>query len=172
MSDSRMDRPDWDSYLMSLACFIALRSPDPATKHGAIIVDSVHRPLGFGYNCYPRGGKDDSIYYPLSRPFKYRTVVHSERNAIDNCHTRPDGATLYVTGAPCSNCMQGIIQAGIKEVIMGHIGSACVDEEDLTASRMMADNHEIKLMTYSGDDPSFLFDSAKSYLERKWEQPK
>lgn len=171
MNDQPQSRPDWDSYLMSLACLVSLRSPDPSTKHGSIIVDSGHRPLGFGYNCYPGGGIDDSVY-PLTRPEKYKFMVHSERNAIDNCHTRPEGATLYVTGAPCSGCMQGIIQAGIKKVILGNIGSSCVDMEDLAASRLMAVNHKIKMISYSGEHPSRLFESVTSYLERKWQQQK
>jgi dCMP deaminase len=48
--------------------------------------------------------------------------VHGEMNAIYNaCHSGAslDGATLYVTGLPvCSECAKGIIQVGIKRVIM------------------------------------------------------
>ena len=47
-------------------------------------------------------------------------VLHAEANAItkvaksaNNC----DGATLYITAAPCLECSKLIIQAGIKRVV-------------------------------------------------------
>ena len=56
------------------------------------------------------------------REEKYKYVVHGEMNCIYNaCNSGVslNGATLYVTGLPvCSECAKGIIQVGIKKVVM------------------------------------------------------
>ena len=47
-------------------------------------------------------------------------VLHAEANAITKLarsSNNSDGATLYVTAAPCIECSKLIIQAGIKRVI-------------------------------------------------------
>jgi dCMP deaminase len=46
--------------------------------------------------------------------------VHAESNAILNAAkngTKVEGATIYVTFPPCSQCAAAIIQAGITRVI-------------------------------------------------------
>ena len=49
-------------------------------------------------------------------------MIHAEMNAIYNATYNGvslDGATLYVHGLPCcANCALGIIQVGIKRVVM------------------------------------------------------
>lgn len=52
----------------------------------------------------------------LTKPY----VLHAEANAITKIarsSNNSDGATLYVTDAPCIECSKLIIQAGIKRVI-------------------------------------------------------
>jgi dCMP deaminase len=47
-------------------------------------------------------------------------VLHAEANAITKIArsgNNSDGATLYVTAAPCIECAKLIIQAGIKRVV-------------------------------------------------------
>ena len=47
-------------------------------------------------------------------------VLHAEANAITKIarsNNNSDGATLYVTDAPCIECAKLIIQAGIKRVV-------------------------------------------------------
>jgi len=150
---------------MTIACVTAMRSPDPATKHGAIVVDTNNKVLGIGYNCFPRGAKDDSKY-PLTRPEKYAYMIHSERNALDNCSVDTAGATVYVTGMPCSSCLRDMIQKGIKKVIYGQVNSACVDEKDQEASQLMLDNHDIELVQYQGY-PDDLLGLTRWYLNTK-----
>lgn len=161
-----INRPDWDCYFMTMACVAAMRSPDPATKHGSVIVDNQHKILGIGYNCFPRGAKDDSKY-PLTRPEKYAYMIHSERNALDNCSVDTNGATVYVTGMPCSSCLRDMIQTGIKKVIYGQINSACVDDKDQQTSQLMLDNHNIKLIEYKGEEPDQLLEDTIRYLKSK-----
>ena len=48
----------WDEYFMALAHLSAVRSKDPSTQVGAVIVDSNNRVVGLGYNGFPRGCDD------------------------------------------------------------------------------------------------------------------
>ena len=49
-------------------------------------------------------------------------VVHAEENVIYNATFNGvslNGSTIYVTGLPtCSDCAKGVIQVGIKRVVM------------------------------------------------------
>ena len=50
----------------------------------------------------------------------YPYVLHAEANAITKIarsNNNSEGATLYVTDAPCIECSKLIIQAGIKRVV-------------------------------------------------------
>lgn len=70
-----------------------------------------------GYNGTPSGFEniceDDNN---VTKPY----VLHAEANAITKLarsSNNSDGATLYVTDAPCIECSKLIIQAGIKRVV-------------------------------------------------------
>ena len=110
----------WDEYFMGLAHLSALRSKDPNTQVGAVIVDEDHKVVSIGYNGMPRGCNDTE--YPWLREgnmlnTKYAFVVHAELNAILNS-TRPlRGCTVYVSLFPCNECAKAIIQSGIKKVV-------------------------------------------------------
>ncbi len=163
MAGVAVDKPPWDDYLMAMACLVAMRSPDPSTKHGCVVVDEKHRILGLGYNGFPRGGKD---IYPTTRPEKYPFMVHSEPNALLNCSIRPEGGSIYVTGIPCSSCMLLMVQAGITKIIYGQIGSAMVDNEAAQRTFMIAENHSIYMQEYTGN-PANLFEETCEYLISK-----
>jgi dCMP deaminase len=96
-------------------------SKDPSTKIGAIAVGSKGQVLSQGYNGFPRGIEDTISHYE-DRETKYKYVVHAEMNVIYNATYNGvslDGSTLYVTGLPvCSDCAKGVIQVGIKRVVM------------------------------------------------------
>lgn len=107
---------DWNQRFMDLAHHVAGWSKDPSTKVGAVIVNDKKQVLSMGYNGFPRGVYDCKERYN-DRPTKLLFVAHAERNALDNAHADVDGATLYSTLYPCSECAKGIIQRGIKRVI-------------------------------------------------------
>lgn len=159
-------RPTWDEYFMTEACVTLMRSPDPKTKHGAVIVNERKRPGGQGYNGFPSGGRDG--IYPTTRPEKYSFVIHAEMNAILNCTFPPVGCTLYVTGLPCSNCMKAIVQAGITKVVYGNIGSNMVPEEESVKTKYLATNHEVFLVEYGEKrSPREWLQLVCKYLEEK-----
>jgi dCMP deaminase len=111
----------WDQRYLKLAYGIAQWSKDPSSKIGAITVGSKGQVLSQGFNGFPRGLKDDFSRLH-DRETKYKYVVHAEMNAIYNATyngTSLDGATLYVYGLPtCYECAKGVIQVGIKRVVM------------------------------------------------------
>lgn len=111
----------WDQRYLKLAYEVAQWSKDPSSKIGAITVGSKGQVLSQGFNGFPRGLKDDFTRLH-NRETKYKFVVHAEMNAIYNATyngTSLDGATLYVYGLPiCSECAKGVIQVGIKRVVM------------------------------------------------------
>lgn len=107
---------EWDWRFMDLASHIAGWSKDPSTKVGAVIVNDKRQVLGMGYNGFPRG-VDDYFQRYENREVKLMLVAHAERNALDNTFTDSEGATLYSTLFPCTDCAKGIIQRGIKRVV-------------------------------------------------------
>ena len=112
---------DWDARYLDLAENVSSWSKDPSRKIGAVAVGSKGQILSQGYNGFPRG-IDDSIKRYNDKETKYRYVVHAEMNVVYNATYNGislDGATLYVTGLPvCSECAKGIIQTGVKRVVM------------------------------------------------------
>jgi dCMP deaminase len=113
------NRVVWDDYFMVQALWAKVRSPDTSTQCGCILVDERGRIVGQGYNGYPSGVDDDKM--PQTRPEKYPPILHSEENAILNAIGNLEGATVYVTGPPCTHCWAYIIQVGIKRVVYGPI---------------------------------------------------
>ena len=111
----------WDKRYISLAREISKWSKDPSSKIGAVAVGSQGQVLAQGYNGFPRGIEDSRERY-IDRPTKYKYIVHAEQNVIYNATYNGvslNGSTLYVTGLPtCSDCAKGVIQVGIKRVVM------------------------------------------------------
>lgn len=128
--------PKWDSRYMGLARSIAEWSKDPSTRIGAVCIGNKGRVLSTGYNGFPRG-IDDSLTRYYDRDLKYKMVVHAEMNAIFNATYNGvslDGATMYVHGLPCcSDCAKGVIQVGIKRIVMdGSVPERWKDSWELT----------------------------------------
>ena len=112
---------NWDIRYLELAEQVSSWSKDPSRQIGAVAVGTKGQVLAQGYNGFPRGIKDSSLRYN-DREIKYKFVVHAEQNVIYNATYNGvslDGATLYVWGLPvCSDCAKGVIQTGIKRVVM------------------------------------------------------
>ncbi len=111
----------WDQRYLELAKEVSTWSKDPSSKIGVIAVGSKGQVLAQGYNGFPRGIEDTKDRYE-DKELKYKYIVHGEMNVIYNANYNGvslDGATLYVTGLPtCSNCALGVIQVGVKRVVM------------------------------------------------------
>ncbi len=114
----------WDIRYLNLAKEVSTWSKDPSSKIGAVAIGSKGQVLAQGYNGFPRGIDDREIRFE-NKELKYRYVVHAEMNVIFNATYNGvslDGATMYVTGLPvCSECAKGIIQVGVRRVVMKDI---------------------------------------------------
>ncbi|MEN9216935.1 MAG: dCMP deaminase family protein [Gloeomargarita sp. HHBFW_bins_162] len=120
-------RPSWDEYFLMLAKLAATRSTCLALPVGAVIVKQ-RQVLATGYNGPPSGSPHctaQGFCYPglpscdASRTLPSR-AIHAEANAIAQAARygiATEGATIYVTLAPCLSCLKLIISAGIREVV-------------------------------------------------------
>lgn len=142
-----------DCLFMSMSHLIAMRSKDPNTQVGAVIVDKNDRILSMGYNGLPNGLDDD--YFPWGREgeeleTKYPYVVHAELNAILNYKGESlHGSTLYVSMFPCNECAKAIIQSGIKKVVYRE--NKYPDSNSTIAAERMFHSAGIILLRYEGD---------------------
>lgn len=122
---------NWDEHHMGIALIASLRSKDPSTKVGAVIVNDANKIVSTGYNGFPkvvdmslRNSLNNDDVYPWAREGernKYDYVVHAEANAIMSAGITPaianEELTLYSTLFPCNECAKLIVQSGILRVI-------------------------------------------------------
>ncbi|NYT28092.1 cytidine/deoxycytidylate deaminase family protein [Candidatus Thiodubiliella endoseptemdiera] len=139
----------WDERYLSLAKEIATWSKDPSTQVGAVTVGRKKEVLSQGFNGFPRGIHDTDERYN-NREDKYKFVVHAEMNAIYNATysgTSLDGAILYVYGLPiCSECAKGIIQVGIKKVVVEKSKELDNWNDSVKLSKAMFDEAGVELI--------------------------
>ena len=82
---------------------------------GALVVKD-QMIISDGFNGTPSGFENVCEENNVTLPY----VLHAEANAITKLarsSNNSDGATLYVTDAPCIECSKLIIQAGINRVV-------------------------------------------------------
>jgi len=142
----------WDKRYLALAKEVASWSKDPSTQVGAVTVGNKKEVLSQGFNGFPRGIIDSEDRYN-NRETKYKYVVHAEMNAIYNATysgVSLDGAVLYVYGLPiCSECAKGIIQVGIKKVIIEKSKELDNWNESVALSKEMFDEAGVELVITS-----------------------
>jgi dCMP deaminase len=87
-------------------------------KNNTIIADGFNgTPSGFENECEYAVHNDDGSFR------EYQTkwyVLHAESNAlakVAKSTQSSDGATLYITYSPCTDCSKLILQSGIKRVV-------------------------------------------------------
>ena len=150
MSGKREDYITWDEYFMGVAKLAGMRSKDPHSQVGSVIVSPDNKILSIGYNGFPRGCSDDE--YPWAREgaaldTKYLYVTHSELNAILNYRGgNLEGSKIYVSLFPCNECSKAIIQSGICEII--YDDDKYPDSESVIASKRMLSSAGVKFRRY------------------------
>ena len=142
----RLNVISWDEYFMGMAHLSALRSKDPSTQVGAVIVSPANKVVSIGYNGLPKGCSDDE--YPWDREgstleTKYVYVVHAELNAILNAPMPVTGCRIYVSLFPCNECAKAIIQSGIKEIV--YEDDKYADTDQVIASKRMLNSAGVAL---------------------------
>jgi len=103
------------NFWMQLAAKVALRSLDPSTKVGTVIVKPNGYMVAAGFNHFAKGIAVTPERL-ADRNLKYPRTIHAEMDAILHAAEKVDGCNLYTTVFPCKECAKHIIDAGIVEV--------------------------------------------------------
>jgi len=113
-----------DKNFINIAFELATASKCVSKQVGAVIVKN-GRILSTGYNGTPTGyvnccdywdGEYTSEHHEWSKTYE----IHAEMNAIIWAAKEGisiDGATIYVTLEPCSECSKNLIASGIKRIV-------------------------------------------------------
>ncbi len=114
--DTNPKQHDLDLRYLRMAAIWSENSYCLRRRVGALIVKD-KMIISDGYNGTPSGFENVcEDEKGLTKPY----VLHAEANAITKIArsgNNSDGATLYVTDAPCNECAKLIIQAGIRRVV-------------------------------------------------------
>jgi|14BtaG_2_1085337.scaffolds.fasta_scaffold35345_3 dCMP deaminase len=109
-----------DQTYMAMAEELSKLSYANRKKVGCLIVKDTQI-ISEGYNGTPKGFSNECEYRSyVDEEYTKPEVLHAESNAISKIArstNSSDGATLYVTLAPCFDCAKLIIQSGIVRVI-------------------------------------------------------
>lgn len=113
-----------DKNFINIARELSTASKCVSKQVGAVIVKD-GRILSTGYNGTPAGhvnccdhweGKYTSEHHEWSKTYE----IHAEMNAIIWAAREGisiEGATIYVTLEPCSECSKNVIASGIKRIV-------------------------------------------------------
>ncbi len=153
---NEMKVPSWDDYFMAMVYLVASKSKDKRAHIGAVVVGPQNEIRSTGYNGFVRG-LNDSVPERYEKPEKFFWFEHAERNAIYNASR--NGVTLeeckmYTNGIPCSDCARGIIQSGVKEIIVDREWDDDKSEkwmEHAERSLQMFEETGVRIKRYSGN---------------------
>ena len=157
-----MINDNWKKWHLGLANWVSGKSKDKSTKVGAVIVDDDNTVIATGYNSFPRGVNDD-VAERHERPAKYMWTEHAERNAIYNAARQVlKGTTVVLQYAPCpcTDCTRGVIQSGIKKIIVpkgSYFPGVGKWDESLQVAKEMLDEAgvDIEEVEFDEDDHDF-----------------
>lgn len=124
-----MSRPTWDEYYLNIAKAVSARGDCVRAQHGAVVVKD-HKIVSTGYNGTPAGderscGSTGQCPRALDKTAQHAKgeydlcwSTHAEANALLRASWGDLlGATLYITGQPCSGCSKLIASAGIERTV-------------------------------------------------------
>ena len=117
MDNQKEDRQRlFDKHYLEMAAIWAKNSYCKRRQVGALLVKD-KMIISDGFNGTPAGFENQcEDENDVTKPY----VLHAEANAITKVAksgNSSEGATLYITTAPCIECAKLIIQSGIKRVV-------------------------------------------------------
>ena len=156
---------NWDEYFLAIAETVALKSKDPSSKMGCVIVDQNKRVVSLGYNGLIQGAKESKMTL-TERPMKYYFAIHSERNALLFAYRDLTGCTLYNRVATCENCLKYCLQAGIKRFVYRElrVHSYSTDPKK-SMTNIETDEAVVRLLTSMPDVETLNITNGKTYIE-------
>ena len=109
-------RPAWDEFWFTMALFYSTRGTCDRLKAACILVDKNNRLVGAGYNgSLPGDAHCDEAGHMLVDGHCIRTL-HAEVNAIMHSVGDLEGATAYVLGTPCIDCVKKLLTKKVKNI--------------------------------------------------------
>lgn len=146
-------RPSWDEYFMDITKRVATRSTCLRRAVGAILVHD-KRIIASGYNggptglahCLDIGCLREKLGIPSGQQHELCRGIHAEQNAIIQAArygVSIEGATLYCTTQPCTQCTKMLINAGITEIVYAEgypddLARELLDESGIVVRRFEA----------------------------------
>ena len=156
---------EWDEYFMKIAETVAVKSKDPSSKMGCVIVDPKKRVVSLGYNGMLQGA-DESKMTLSERPMKYYFAIHSEMNAILFAHQDLTGCTIYNRVATCENCLKYCLQAGIKRFVYKDLRvHSHSSDPSKSMTNVETDEAVIRLLSSMPEVQTLNISNGKTYIE-------
>ena len=131
----------YDHLYMDIAYRVSEMSHDTDTKVGAVIVKDGNI-ISMGWNGTPSGFPNQCKDSSTGRTLPI--VIHAEANALcklAKSSTNGEGATLYTTLSPCTECTKLILQSGISNVVVGQ-----AYEKDMVGYSILNNKKMIKVL--------------------------
>jgi dCMP deaminase len=137
---------------MSVAKAVSKGSSDPSTKVGCVIVTEKYEPVSFGYNDFINGC--DRKLMTFERPQKYMLIVHAEINALIAARRSIENCRVYVTHAPCPNCLRNLIQAGVSEIVYDSFDTngKFMDDVNIEVTEILVKANKIIFRNINGEN--------------------
>ena len=162
MEDKKLN---WDRYFMKIAETVALKSKDPSSKMGCVIVDENKRVISLGYNGLIQGANESKMTL-TERPMKYYFAIHSEMNALLFAYRDLTGCTIYNRVATCENCLKYCLQAGIKRFVYEElrVHSHSADPKH-SMTNIETDEAVVRLLASMPDVETLNITNGKTYIQ-------
>lgn len=171
------ERPSVDQYFMDMTRLVKARGTCPRRQVGAVIVKD-KRLLTTGYNGAPRnfqhpvdvGCLRDELGVPKGMMADICPCLHAEQNAILQAATTGvsiEGADLYCTTQPCTQCSRMLANCGIKRVLFAEEYPDALATGILTTAGVEMwhyDHATNKAHRIKGNT----FEQAQDELRKKW----
>ena len=127
MTEDKIDRLNFDDYMLKIASVVAERSTCRRHHMGAVAVRDKHI-LTTGYNGAPAGGKDclelgclrDELGIESGTRQEICRAIHAEQNVIIQAGLHGvslEGSTVYCTHTPCVLCAKMLVNAKIARFV-------------------------------------------------------
>ncbi|MBI2450616.1 MAG: CMP deaminase [Candidatus Nealsonbacteria bacterium] len=115
-TNSQNQRPSWDEFWFTLALFYSTRGTCDRLKAACLLIDKNNRLVGAGYNgSLPGHPHCDEAGHLMVDGHCLRTL-HAEVNAIMHSVGDLEGATAYVLGTPCIDCVKKLLAKKVKKI--------------------------------------------------------
>lgn len=150
--ETKIDNPNkWALRFLEMARAVGSWSKD-TTKVGALLVDD-KSVLLTAFNGPAQGVEDKPERFSRENGEKYLWAEHAEQNLITLAARHglsTDGKTVVCTHFCCSRCAGILVQAGIKEVILGN-GTTSMPAREFDVAKTKFEEAGVTVTMFPGD---------------------